>query len=59
MLVYFRYSEVGEDDRKYENIIYRKGFLDKISRQELEGFLFSEPCIDKDIEDQCERYPYS
>lgn len=54
MLIYFRDSEVGEDDRKYENIIYRKGFLDKISRQELECFLFSKPCIDKGIEHQCE-----
>ena len=58
MLIYFRDSEVGEDDRKYENIIYRKGFLDKISRQKFKGLLFSEPFIDKDIEDERERYPY-
>lgn len=58
MLIYFRDSEVGEYDRKYKYIIYRKGFLDEISRQELKRFLFSEPFIDKSIEDQRERYPY-
>ena len=59
MLILLRNSEVGKYDSENKYIIYWKGFFDQISCEKLEGFLFSEPVIYKDIKYKSEGDPYT
>jgi hypothetical protein len=53
VLILFGYSKISKYNREDEYIIYRKGFLDDVSREEFESLLLSEPVIDKSVKYKC------